>query len=487
LAPSGLIDFGDLLHSHPACDLAIAIAYAMMNKPDPITAAAHVVAGYHDAFPLTEREIGLLFPLARTRLAVSLVNSALQADASPDNGYLQISTEAVSRLLDRLDGVHDRFVEYRFRDACGLVPCPASAPITGWLSKNAGRFAPLLGAPSDASDLHVHDFSVASGTIGSIDDWRDQRRFSRLVDDELAASGARVGIGRYDEVRAIYTTDMFRVEGNDGPEWRTVHHGVDVGAPPGTAIHAPLTGTIHSFRDNNAAGDYGPTIVLEHPATGDRPAFWTLYGHLTRGSLDGLQAGRAVGAGEVIGRLGDVTENGGWWPHVHVQVICDLLDRSGDFPGVARPDEREVMLSVSPDPSPLLGFDATARAPRPSSAVALQQRRAGSIGPSLSVSYRKPLHIVRGVMQYLIEANGRRYLDCVNNVAHVGHAHPDVVRAGQRQMPYSTPTRVPPRGHPRIRRAPDGNAAGSVAGLLLRQLRQRGERAGSPHGPRVLR
>jgi len=434
MAPSGIIDFGDLLLSHPACDLAIAIAYAMTGKPDPLTAAAHVVAGYHASFPLTEGEIALLFPLARTRLAVSLVNAALQADVSPDNPYLQISADAAGRLLDQLDEIHQRLAEYRFRNACGFVPCPASVPIAGWLTMNARRFAPLFDAPLSADKTLIHDFSVTSGTIGSVDDWRDQRRFSRVVDAELAAANVRVGIGRYDEVRAIYTTDLFRVEGNDGPEWRTVHLGIDVGASPGTAIHVPFEGKVHSFRDNNAPGDYGPTVVLEHDATDGRPAFWTLYGHLSRTSLERLTVGKVLRTGEIIGWLGEVTENGGWWPHVHVQVVCDLLECSGNFQGVARPDEREVMLSVVPDPSPLLGLDACARASRLPAVASLLERRDHLLGPSLSVSYRRPLHMVRGVMQYLIDADGRRYLDAVNNVAHVGHAHPDVVRAGQRQM-----------------------------------------------------
>ena len=433
LEPSGIIDFGDLLYSHPACDLAIATAYAMMGKPDPITAAAHVVSGYHEAYPLTGEELALLFPLARTRLAVSLVNSALQADVSPDNDYLQVSADGAARLLEQLDAIHPRMAEYRFRDACGLTPCPISDSVTSWMTDNRHRFAPLLGSVLMSDDVYVHDFSVASLRIGSLDEWRDQRRFSELVDQELASTGARAGIGRYDEVRAIYTTDLFRVEGNDGPEWRTVHVGIDVGAPPGTAIHAPLDGTIHSLRDNDAPGDYGPTVVLEHRSN-DHPTFWTLYGHLSRESLSQLAVGQRLAAGDQLARLGDVTENGGWWPHVHVQVICDLLGRSGDFQGVARPNEHAVMLSVSPDPSPLLGLGETARAPRPAAMPALLERRAQSIGPSLSVSYRRPLHIVRGVMQHLVDADGRRYLDVVNNVAHVGHAHPDVVRAGQRQM-----------------------------------------------------
>ena len=64
----------------------------------------------------------------------------------------------------------------------------------------------------------------------------------------------------------------------------------------------------------------------------------------------------------------------------------------------------------------------------------LLARRLRLFGPSLSLSYRTPLHIVRGEGAYLYDADGRAYLDCVNNVAHVGHAHPRVVEAGAVQM-----------------------------------------------------
>ncbi len=56
------------------------------------------------------------------------------------------------------------------------------------------------------------------------------------------------------------------------------------------------------------------------------------------------------------------------------------------------------------------------------------------VGRNLSVSYSEPLKILRGSGQYLFDADGRRYLDLVNNVCHVGHCHPHVVAAGQRQM-----------------------------------------------------
>src|SRR5262249_15197358 len=63
----------------------------------------------------------------------------------------------------------------------------------------------------------------------------------------------------------------------------------------------------------------------------------------------------------------------------------------------------------------------------------LLSRRRAHLGPSLSLSYSEPLHIVRGWRQYLYDASGRAYLDCVNNVAHVGHCHPRVVEAAARQ------------------------------------------------------
>ena len=63
----------------------------------------------------------------------------------------------------------------------------------------------------------------------------------------------------------------------------------------------------------------------------------------------------------------------------------------------------------------------------------LLARRRRSIGPSLSLSYRSPLTIVRGEGAYLFDPDGKAYLDLVNNVAHVGHAHPRVVEAAARQ------------------------------------------------------
>lgn len=64
---------------------------------------------------------------------------------------------------------------------------------------------------------------------------------------------------------------------------------------------------------------------------------------------------------------------------------------------------------------------------------AILSRRKKVLNPALSISYEEPLNIVRGRGTYLYDHEGRRYLDCVNNIAHVGHCHPHVVAAIARQ------------------------------------------------------
>ena len=63
----------------------------------------------------------------------------------------------------------------------------------------------------------------------------------------------------------------------------------------------------------------------------------------------------------------------------------------------------------------------------------IQELRRKYLSPSLSLSYDEPIHIVRGEGQYLYDKEGNRYLDAVNNIQHVGHCHPKVVNAAEKQ------------------------------------------------------
>jgi 4-aminobutyrate aminotransferase-like enzyme len=168
--------------------------------------------------------------------------------------------------------------------------------------------------------------------------------------------------------------------------------------------------------------------------TGEGEPFYTLYGHLSEGSLAGLQVGQTIAQGQEIGTIGAAGENGGWTPHLHFQLITDLLGLDCDFPGVCRASQRRIWAAFSPDPDLILGIPAC-RFPsqEPSKADTLVARRR-YIGRNLSIGYTDPLKIERGWMQYLYDETGRRYLDAYNNVPHVGHCHQRVVQAGQQQM-----------------------------------------------------
>lgn len=174
------------------------------------------------------------------------------------------------------------------------------------------------------------------------------------LDDVDVKPGEPVRFGGYGEDRSLYTQPLFAPEGE---EPRTVHLGIDIFAPADTDVITPLHARVHSSRINDNAGDYGPTIILEHtPAPGVK--FYTLYGHLNRDSLKGLRPGSAFMAGERVAGLGAKRENGGWPPHLHFQIILDIGVARGDYPGVCKRSERDHWLTICPDPRPLLGLPA---------------------------------------------------------------------------------------------------------------------------------
>jgi murein DD-endopeptidase MepM/ murein hydrolase activator NlpD len=151
--------------------------------------------------------------------------------------------------------------------------------------------------------------------------------------------------GGYGEDRGVYAASPL-FDGEEEP--RTIHLGIDVWTDAGTPVCTPLDAVVHSTAINDAYGDYGGTVILAHDG------FFTLWGHLAHREVLELADGAVLAAGAAFARLGSREENGGWPPHLHLQQILDLLDRRGDFPGVARRSERARWLSLCPDPWPLL-------------------------------------------------------------------------------------------------------------------------------------
>jgi len=428
----GVIDFGDMVYSHTVNELAIVCAYAMLDKNDPLAVAGHIVQGYHEAYPLTERELAVLYNLMCMRLCMSVCHCAHQSSLEPDNEYLRISEKPAWKLLHRLADMHPRMAEYLFREVCALTPAAQSNQVVQWLEREKHSFAPIVEADLENGDALVFDFSVGSTFLGLGQANEDLAGLLSRITAEMITSSANVGIGRYDEARAMYRSPAFETKTDMMPERRTIHLGVDLYMAPGSPIAAFMDGKVQSFQDNAVHLDYGPTIILEH-AAGKVP-FYTLYGHLSLESLGGLKPGKTIRKGEVFASIGDINVNGGWPPHLHFQIITDLMGGSGNFPGVARPSQQQVWKSICPDPNlilriPGLGFDSPGRSKQD-----ILELRKTHIGRNLSISYDNPLKIVRGEAQYLFSEDGQIYVDGVNNVSHVGHCHPEVVAAGQRQM-----------------------------------------------------
>jgi 4-aminobutyrate aminotransferase-like enzyme/Ser/Thr protein kinase RdoA (MazF antagonist) len=429
----GVIDFGDVHYGLTVSEPAIAAAYAILGKEDPLQAAAAIVAGYHGAFPLEAVELSVFYALIGARLAVSVTNSAHCKTLKPDDPYVTVSEAPAWEALERLAKIHPRFAHYTFRAACGLSPVPQGEKIKRWLEVSGGSAASILDVDVRTAPSLVFDLSVGSTLLGGDPRASETPALTEKIFREMKRAGASVGVGRYDEPRLLYTSPLFGASGNPTDERRTVHLGMDFFVEPGAPLSAPLDGVVHIVANNSAPQDYGAVVILRHETSGGEE-FFTLYGHLSKETLGSLKVGQRVGRGQPFARVGSALENGGWTPHLHFQIILDLLELGADFPGVAYASQRSVWKSLSPDPNFLVGIPAERfPAKEPAFSETLAARRA-LLGKNLSISYQRPLKIVRGWMQYLYDDAGRAYLDVYNNVPLVGHSHPRVVQAAQAQL-----------------------------------------------------
>ncbi|NNE64676.1 MAG: aminotransferase class III-fold pyridoxal phosphate-dependent enzyme, partial [Gammaproteobacteria bacterium] len=426
---TSVIDFGDMVNSWTVAEPAIAAAYAMLEKEHPLDSAFQVIKGYNDHNKLTEVETSVLFVLICMRLCISVCICAHQRSLEPHNEYLSISEQPAWALLQKLKDIPGNFAYYLFRYACGHVPVPHGAQVIEWLRSQAGKFHPVVDLDLKKDPLLLLDLGVASPYFVDPAESADTRRFSITLNRALEDANCSAGIGAYGEYRLLYDDPAFV---DYGGHQRKQHLGIDIFMPAGSRVYAPLPGTVHSTANHNHAFDYGGCLILQHTMPETGIVFYTLYGHLSPQSLK-HKARDEISAGDQIALLGDAGENGGWPPHLHFEIVTDMLDKSDDFPGAGSATYAEVWQSLCPDPNLVLGIPSNFFDRKNVNKEAVLQARNKTMNPSLSLSYREPIHTLRGSRQYLYDAEGRQYLDAVNNVPHVGHCHPKVVESAHRQ------------------------------------------------------
>ena len=167
-----------------------------------------------------------------------------------------------------------------------------------------------------------------------------------FIQNHLDKNQGKIAFGGYIETRNLYQrSTVFK---NTNSDERNIHIGLDLWINESASIHAALDGKIHSFQNNTALGDYGPTIILEHEV--EEVKFHTLYGHLSEASLIGKKVGEIINKGEQIATLGLPPINGDYAPHLHFQIIIDMGGKTGDYPVVC--SERTIAYYTNNCPNP---------------------------------------------------------------------------------------------------------------------------------------
>ncbi|WP_296380184.1 aminotransferase class III-fold pyridoxal phosphate-dependent enzyme [Winogradskyella sp.] len=424
------IDYGDAINTQVINDVAIACAYAIMNHNDALDAALPLVSGYHSTFSLQEEELVHLYNAIAMRLLITVTKSAINKIKEPDNEYLLISEKPAWEVLKKWFEVSTDLAHFSFRFACGYTAHPNEEIFKSWAATQKFKITDLLPSAS-SDDIKSIDLSVSSTWIGHEFEFNDIDYFQFKIEKLQQQHPNKVLSGGYSEPRPIYTSTAYDKIGNKGRESRSIHLGIDVWLPAHTAVHAMFDGKVITAVNDAGDKEYGGLVILKHK-TNDF-TFYTLYGHNTVESVTKHKIGDIINKGEKIAELGDPKENGNWAPHLHFQIMLSTLNYKIDFPGVAYFNQVDVWKSICPDPNLLFKSDALENNNITSNKDLISYRKQ-HLGKSLSLQYNTPIKMVRGAGPYLIDQYARKYLDTVNNVAHVGHEHPNVVKAGQQQM-----------------------------------------------------
>lgn len=214
---------------------------------------------------------------------------------------------------------------------------------------------------SQQNDVRVIDASIPYSDYVPLDlsvNSKELKEYKPKTADEyevfithyLSKNQSRVAFGGYLEKRNLYErSSIFNSVQKDE---RNIHIGLDLWVNAHTPVLAALDGVIHSFNNNNNLGDYGPTIILKHVL--NKCEFYSLYGHLSLESLDLLEIGQLVKKGKQIATLGDASVNGDYAPHLHFQIIQDIQNYIGDYPGVCSEDDIPYYKKNCPNPNLLL-------------------------------------------------------------------------------------------------------------------------------------
>jgi len=374
----GVIDFGDLLRTWRIADLSVTCAALLHHAEGDPLRILPAVRAYQAVNPLNEAELRALWPLVLNRAAVLVLSSEQQLAVDPDNQYIRDNIAHEWEIFDTATAVPFALMQAAILQAAGIEP---SLPD---LADCAPLLPELAGQAVNRVDLGVLSTHCEAGN------WEQAGFDQHLLTAQPAPACSLHGQYRLSQ------THIDRPE-----EPATCALGVELHVPNGTAVQAPQAGTWQRHGDGRGC--------LRTPQ-------WSLW---LSGLEDTPADGQAVAKGQALGSS---------CGFLSVQLSLD-----GDIqpPFFATPSRAAAWLALCPSPAALLGFDCDAEPL--ADPQALLARRDASFARSQKHYYAQPPQIERGWRNYLIDMQGRAYLDMLNNVAVLGHGHPRMAAESARQ------------------------------------------------------
>ncbi|TLS42159.1 aminotransferase [Streptomyces montanus] len=406
--PDGLIDFGDISRSWAVAEIAVTISSVLHHAGSEPHTVLPAVRAFHQRRPLSVAEARALWPLVVLRGAVLVVSGEHQLAVDGDNDYVAAGIEREWRVFEQATSIPVPVMTALLCDALGLDESGAdAAPARADDTFSLGSLVPDFDGRVETLDLSVVADAADNGAW--LEEGLAERAARARLVDGAAAVVTRFGAARVDATRALSPVSP-----------ATVATGIDVWFVTPTTLTCPVEGLVTAT---------GTTIVIRHGG-----------GELV---LDGLHSrlasGDLVAAGAELG-IAD---------RLRVQLRAA---GAPEVPALVRPEYAAGWLAHVTDPSPLIGSDPGSGldpglAPdldlgtmpgsatdRPSSAASLLERRTHSVAEVQEHYYARPPRIERGWRQHLVDVDGRAYLDMVNNVTALGHAHPRIASAVSRQV-----------------------------------------------------
>jgi 4-aminobutyrate aminotransferase-like enzyme/Ser/Thr protein kinase RdoA (MazF antagonist) len=389
-AVTGVIDFGDVAEGWLVAELAATCASVLHHNHARPLDVLDAIAAFTERVTLTDQEIVALWPLVVFRTAVLVVSGEQQVALDGDNEYADenrrsewVAFETATRLdFDEMEAL----IAWRVRDAHS----PETDPI--------GEYALVAELPAAAQlDLSVTSLAFDGGS------WLDpgiDRQLASAMCDTFGAATTRYG--EYRLTRAALDT---------AGEVATLALGVELYLPPGTPVIAPVDGAIREADD---------AVVL---VAADYDVWMTGLDRASRGD-ELVIAGQVIGivaSGAAPDEPGDATTTDVACLTVHVSRA-----RGTRPPFFVRPSTEALWRRVCPDPSGLLGIPVAAAE---WATDALLESRDATFARVQEHYYEHPPQIERGWRHHLIDVRAQTYVDMVNNVSGVGHAHPRLVEA----------------------------------------------------------